>query len=207
MGYPTDCNEAYSYNQTNELKEYYNRALGYNSFLEETNYILHRKVAEIVDAQWGDVVGKVLDIGSGTGKLGFEISNIRPKVFIDGIDFSELLTGEAEKLGVYNVIFNLDIKGDLSAISEKYDLLVSSGAFSPNHLDANDLIKLISLLNNGGRAFISVKKNLFEEDDFDSKLQNLVSQGAIGFLRYTEVRIWDSPEYTDTAIVVNFQKA
>jgi predicted TPR repeat methyltransferase len=207
MGYPTDCNEAYSYNQANELRDYYDRAIGYNAFLDETNYVLHRKVAEIIDSQWADVVGNILDIGSGTGKLGLEISKIRPQVVIDGIDFSQLLTDEAKKLEVYNVIFNLNIKDDISAISQKYDLLVSTGAFSPNHLDANDLIKLTSLLNNGGRVFISVKKNLFEEDDFALKLEALASEGTIGFLRYTEVRIWGSPDYNDTAIVVNFQKA
>jgi predicted TPR repeat methyltransferase len=206
MGHPEDCNEAYSYDETNMLKDYYNNAIGYNQFLDETNYVLHKNVAEIVDAQWADVIGNVLDIGSGTGKLGLEISKIRPKVFIDGVDFSELLTEEAKKLDAYNAFFNLNIKDDLSVISQKYDLLVSSGAFSPKHLNADDLIRLISLLNAGGRVFISIKKNLFEEDNFASKLESLVQQEKIAYLRYTEVLIWDNPNFTDTAIVVNFQK-
>jgi predicted TPR repeat methyltransferase len=206
MGHPTNCNEAYSYNEANQLKDYYNNLLDYNKFLDETNYILHRKVAEIIDAQWADVVGNILDIGSGTGKLGVEISKIRPKVVIDGIDFSEKMTETAYKWEVYNKIFNLNIKVDLPNITNKYDLLVSSGVFTPNHLNVDDLINLISLLNNGGRVFISVKKNLFEEDNFESRLETLVSQEKIRHLRYTEVRIWGSPDYTDTAIVVNFQK-
>jgi predicted TPR repeat methyltransferase len=206
MGHPTNCNEAYSYNEANQLKDYYNNLLDYNKFLDETNYILHRKVAEIIDAQWADVIGNILDIGSGTGKLGVEISKIRPKVVIDGIDFSEKMTETAHKWEVYNKIFNLNIKVDLPNITNKYDLLVSSGVFTPNHLNVDDLINLISLLNNGGRVFISVKKNLFEEDNFESRLETLVSQEKIRHLRYTEVRIWGSPDYTDTAIVVNFQK-
>jgi predicted TPR repeat methyltransferase len=206
MGYPTDCNEAYSYNQTNELRDYYDRAIGYDAFLDETNYVLHRKVAEIIDSQWADVVGNILDIGSGTGKLGLEISKIRSKVIIDGIDFSQLLTDRAKELEVYNAFFNVNIKDDLSVISQKYDLLVSSGAFSPNHLNASDLIRLTSLLNSGGRVFISVKKNLFEQDNFASKLESLAQEEKISYLRYTEVLIWDNPNFTDTAIVVNFQK-
>jgi predicted TPR repeat methyltransferase len=207
MGYPTDCNEAYSLETLNQLKEYYDyTAQGYDRFLDETNYILHKKVAEIIGAQWADIVGSVLDIGSGTGKLGFEISKIKSKVVIDGIDFSESMTERADRLKIYNVLFNLNIKGDLSSITNRYDLLVSSGVFTPNHLNADDLINLLSLLNNGGRVFISVKKNVFEEDNFASKLEDLVSQGVISFLRYTEVRIWGNPDYNDTAIVVNFQK-
>jgi predicted TPR repeat methyltransferase len=208
MGYPIDCNEAYSFETVNELKGYYDyTAQGYDRFLDETNYILHKKVAEIVGAQWADIVGSVLDVGSGTGKLGIEISKIKPKVVIDGIDFSESMTERADKLKIYNELFNLNIKGDLSSVTNRYDLLVSSGAFSPNHLNADDLINLLSLLNNGGRVFISVKKNLFEEDNFESKLEALVGQEEIRNLMYTEVRIWGSPDYTDTAIVVNFQKA
>jgi predicted TPR repeat methyltransferase len=208
MGYPEDCNEPYSFDTANELKEYYNYvAQGYDRFLNDTNYILHKKVAEIINAQWADVVGNILDVGSGTGKLGLEISKIRPRVAIDGIDFSELMIAEANNWGIYGEIFNLDIKGDLSSITKKYDLIVSSGAFTPNHLTSDDLIKLISLLNNHGRVFISVKKNTFEEDNFESKLQDLVDQEKIMYLMYTEVRIWGSPDYNDTAIVVNFQKA
>ena len=85
-------------------------------------------------------------------------------------------------------------------------MLVSSGAFTPNHLNANDLIRLTSLLNPGGRVFISVKKNLFEQDNFASKLESLAQEEKIAYLRYTEVLIWDNPNFTDTAIVVNFQK-
>jgi predicted TPR repeat methyltransferase len=207
MGHPNDCNEAYSFETSSQLKGYYDyTAQGYDRFVNETNYILHKKVAEIIESQWADVVGNILDIGSGTGKLGLEILNTKPKVLIDGVDFSESMIQRASDWELYNNFFNLDIKDDLSSISGKYDLLVSSGAFTPNHLNAEDLIKLVPLLNNGGRVFVSVKKNSFEEENYNSKLEDLASQGVITFLGYTEVRIWDNPDYTDTAIVVSFQK-
>ncbi len=112
----------------------------------------------------------------------------------------------ASYLGVYNAFFNVNLKDDISVISKKYDLLISSGVFTPNHLNANDLIRFIDLLNKNGRVFIAVKKNLFEEDDFENKLNDLVETGEIRYLMCTEVSIWDDPMYTDTAIVVSFEK-
>jgi predicted TPR repeat methyltransferase len=207
MAHPEDCNLAYSYTTPNELKDYYDDIANvYNLFLESTNYVLHANVAALIEAQWGDVVGHILDIGSGTGKLGVEISKIKPKVLIDGVDFSAKMIEEASSWGVYNAFFNLNLKEDISVISQKYDLLVSSGVFTPNHLDANDLIRFIDLLNNGGRVFIAVKKNLFEEDSFEDKLGVLVEDGRISHLMYTEVSIWDDPMYTDTAIIVSFER-
>ena len=85
-------------------------------------------------------------------------------------------------------------------------MLVSSGAFTPNHLGADDLMRITSLLIPSGRVFIAVKKDLFEEGGFDARLQLEVENGSIGFLMYTEVPIWDNPDFTDTAIVVSFQK-
>lgn len=208
MGHPEDCNIAYSYTTPNELKDYYNDiASAYNLFLESTNYILHINVANLVDAQWSDVIGNVLDIGCGSGKLGVEISKIKPKVKIDGIDFSENMIQEAYEWGVYNAFHNVNIKEDISGISQKYDLLVSSGAFTPGHLDFNDLLKIIPLLNRGGRAFIAVKKNLFEEDNFNTKLELLASEEQISHILLTEVLIWDDPLYADTAVVVSFERS
>ena len=65
---------------------------------------------------------------------------------------------------------------------------------------------MISLLGRGGRTFIAVKKDLFEEDGFNAKLESLAAEDKISHIILTEVLIWDDPLYTDTAIVVSFQK-
>lgn len=208
MGYPEDCNLAYSYNTSEELRDYYNGIANYyNLFLESNGYVLHKNVAEIFAAQWKDVVGNVLDVCCGSGKLGLEAKQYLPsKVVLDGLDFSSHMIAEAETWGVYNAFHNVDLKGDLSAVSQKYDVLISSGAFTPGHLDANDLINLTQLMTNHGRVFISVKKDLFEEGNFDARIQSEVENGLISHVMYTEVPIWDNPSFTDTAIVVSFQK-
>lgn len=208
MGHPEDCSLAYSFTTPEDLRDYYDGiASYYNSFLESNDYVLHENVVEIFNAQWKDLVGNVLDVCCGSGKLGIEIRKIMsPKLIVDGLDFSSNMIETAERWGVYNAFHNFNLKEDLSLISQKYDVLVSSGAFTPNHLGADDLIRITSLLNPSGHVFIAVKKDLFEEGGFDARLQIEVENGSIGFLMYTEVPIWDNPDFTDTAIVVNFQK-
>jgi SAM-dependent methyltransferase len=207
MAHPEDCSLAYSFKSPEELRSYYNGISSYyNLFLESTNYVLHRNVAEVFTAQWQDVVGAVLDVACGTGKLGLEVKLRLPKVTLDGLDFSSSMIAEAETWGVYNAFHNINLKGDLSLVSQKYDVIISSGAFTPGHLNADDLINLRALMLNGGRAFISVKKDLFEEDNFAVKLQEAEEDGLINSLVFTEVLIWDNPSFTDTAIIVTFQK-
>ena len=209
MGYPEDCNLSYSYTTPEDLRDHYDGIANYyNLFLETNDYILHKNVAEIFNAQWKDLVGNVLDVCCGTGKLGAEIKNtMSSRLVVDGLDFSSNMLVYAESWGLYNALHNVNIKEDLSVISQKYDVLVSSGAFTPGHLNADDLVRLVGLMNHHGRAFISVKKDLFEEGNFDARLQQEVENGLINFLMYTEVLIWDNPAFTDTAIIVSFQKA
>lgn len=208
MAHPEDCNLAYSYRSSEELKEYYNGIANYyNLFLESTNYVLHKNVADIFIGQFRDIIGSVLDVACGTGKLGIEVRpHISSRVTLDGLDFSSSMITEAETWDVYNAFHNVDLKGDLSLVSQKYEAIISSGAFTPGHLDADDLINLRALMHNGGRAFISVKKDLFEEGDFAAKLQAAEENGLIMHVGLTEVLIWDNPSFTDTAIVVTFQK-
>ena len=208
MGYPEDCNLSYSYSTPEGLRDYYDGVANYyDLFLQTNNYVLHKKVAEIFTAQWQDLVGSVLDVACGTGKLGLELRpNISSRVTLDGLDFSNNMIVEAENWRVYGTVHNINLKGDLSSV-QKYDAIVSSGAFTPGHLDADDLINLRALLHDGGRAFISVKKDHFEENNFAAKLQAAEESGLIVHIGFTEVLIWDSPSFTDTAIVVTFQKS
>lgn len=208
MAYPEDCNLAYSYRSSEELRDYYNGIANYyNLFLESTNYVLHKNVAEIFTGQWRDIIGSVLDVACGTGKLGLEVRpSLSSRVTLDGLDFSSSMIAEAETWNVYNAFHNADLKGDLSLVSQKYDAIISSGAFTPGHLDADDLINLRELMHNGGRAFVSVKKDLFEQGGFAEKLQSAVDRNLLIHVGYTEVLIWDNPSFTDTAIVVTFQK-
>lgn len=206
MKYPDDCDLVYNKTQQEIMSFYDERAERYDGFLDETNYVLHQIVAQEAAARFTDVAGRAIDLGSGSGKVGISFKLLKPKVVIDGLDFSQGMCGIAMQKGVYGKIHNIDFKGDISIVNESYDLILSAGAFTPNHFDENDFIKFLSLLHNGGIGVVAVKKDWFELRNFQEKIDGLVSSETIRNVFYNEVTIWDNPEYTDTAIIVSFMK-
>lgn len=208
MAYPEECEVIYTKSTSQDVKSHYNEiAEGYNTFLQETNYVLSDLVAQEVVDFYHDVAARVVDIGCGTGKLGIALKTLKKGMIIDGIDFSNSMLDIAKETEVYDALYSVDVKTNLFEITKKYDALISSGVFTPGHLDHNDLLNLVDLVNPQGRVFVSVKKDYFDSTGFDSALDEAVSNGVIHSLGYTETLIWDNPEYTDTAVIVRFIKA
>lgn len=206
MGYPEDCDLIYDKTQQEILSFYNERAEFYDLFLDETNYILHETLAQEAAARFTDVVGRAMDLGCGSGRVGISFKLLKPKVTVDGLDFSQAMCAVSLKRAVYNNIHNIDFKGDISVINESYDLILSAGVFTPGHFDENDFVKCSSLLHTGGLGVVAIKKDWFELKNFQQKIDELISSDAIKNVFYNEVSIWDNPDFTDTAIIVSFQK-
>ena len=208
MAYPEECEVIYSKNEPQDVRSHYNQiAEGYNDFLEQTNYVLSDLVVQEVLEYYQDAAAYVVDVACGTGKLGIALKQARRNMKIYGIDFSNSMLDVAKRSGVYETLSSVDVKTNLFEITNKYDLMISSGAFTPGHLDHTDLINCISLLSSNGRGFVSVKKDYFDSTGFQSALDSAVSDGVIHSLGFTETLIWDNPDFTDTAIIVRFIKA
>lgn len=206
MAYPEDCDLVYDSTEA-ELRFFYNeRAEHYDSFLEDTQYVLHDAVVNEVLQRFQDPSGKVIDIACGTGKVGSSLLLARRSMLIHGVDISDSMLSIASQKHCYSVLFNLNIKTEIADITDTYDLLISAGAFTPGHLVADDLINITSLLHSGGLAVVSVKKDHFENDNFKNKIDQAIADEVIQNYAESEVRIWEHPDYTDTAIIVSFVK-
>ena len=206
MGYPEDCDLIYDKSQQEIMSFYNEKAELYDGFIEETNYILHEAVAQEAAARFTDVAGRAMDLGCGSGRVGISFKLLKPKVVIDGLDFSQGMCAVSLERAVYNNIHNIDFKGDISIINESYDLIFSAGSFTPGHFDENDFVKCFSLLHASGTGVVAVKKDWFELRNFQQKIDEAVSDDIIANVYYNEVTIWDNPEYTDTAIIVSYKK-
>ena len=206
MGYPEDCDLIYDKTQQEILSFYNQKAEFYDLFLDETNYILHETLAQEAAARFTDAAGRAIDVGSGTGKVGVSFKALKPRVILDGLDFSQNMNAICSAKIDYNKVYNVDFKNDTSIVDESYDLILSAGAFTPGHFDENDFVKCFSLLHASGTGVIAIKKDWFELKNFQQKIDEAISDDIITNVYYNEVTIWDSPEYTDTAIIVSYKK-
>jgi len=206
MGYPEKCDLVYNKTQQEVMSFYDLNASFYDGFLNETEYVLHKNLAQEAAARFTDAAGRAIDIGSGTGRVGVSFKLLKPGVALDGLDFSQNMNGVCSAKNKYNKFHNIDFKGDISMINESYDLILSAGSFTPGHLDENDFAKCFSLLHASGTGVIAIKKDWFELRNFQQKIDEAVSDDIITNVYYNEVSIWDRPEYTDTAIIVSYKK-
>ena len=65
----------------------------------------------------------VIDLGCGTGLAGKDLRDISTNLF--GVDISENMLSEAEKLDIYDTLIVGDIVEKLNASQDKFDLFVA----------------------------------------------------------------------------------
>jgi hypothetical protein len=90
--------------------------------------------------------------------------------------------------------------------SNRYDLIVSAGVFTTGHLGFSDLVNLIPSLKHKGQVIITVKKNVFVDDEFKFKLNELVDSKSISDYLIKEVDIYENTIYNDQSYILHFRK-
>lgn len=214
MKTPNDFNiqTVYSYANSNDLKNYYNDwAHEYEDYTNQVNYILPQKVAEIFSLYSVKERSIVLDIGCGTGLLGYFLSKINTNLWIEGIDISRSMTQIALSKArpnfkpVYDWIVVEDFKSNKLLLDNYYDAITSAGTFTNGHLNSSDLIKLLSYLKNNGIAVVSIKEDHFYNENFEKVISELKEKQIINDIEYHNVNSYDS-SYEAKSIVVKFTK-
>ncbi len=213
MDHPKDCDNVYGYSSSEDIKKFYDdTAKNYDNFLKETNYILDEYVANEVIKHVSKNTYTVLDIGCGSGALGLSLGEKAPQLIIDGVDISTAMLGIAKSKiksdgqSCYNYLFERDLTKPIFFAKEYYDILTSSGTFTPGHLGSEELFSLLSCLKPGGLVVVSIKKDHFSDTSFDKALNAKLDIGLISDINYVEVPIWNHKDYSDTAFIVSFIK-
>ena len=175
------------------------------TFANAMGYTAPAKIAGLFDERWNKT-GRVLDVGCGTGLVG-EALNAGP---VDGLDISAEMLGVSAKKGIYGRL----IEGDLTCVLDieecTYAGLISAGTFTHGHVGPEALDELLRIAEPDALFVLGVNAEVFREQNFGEKLDELVRRGMIFAPEFVEGQIYaedsDHTSAKDRFLAVVFHK-
>ncbi|MEO0975670.1 MAG: methyltransferase domain-containing protein [Pseudomonadota bacterium] len=175
-------------------------------FADALGFVYPQAIARIYAEKAGPDDVPVADIGCGTGLVAEALG--LPVVQVDGMDISAEMLERATAKALYGRTFEIDLTGDLTAISNGYGAVLSSGAFTHGHLGPDVLISLLSIARSGALFVIGVNRAHFGDHGFDAALAGLVREGRITEPAVDEIRMYSKEGHdhsADIAFAVSFR--
>ena len=202
--------DAYSLKSPDDNRALYARwAKTYESdFVKSQGYEHPKVIAEIFD-QNTPGVESVVDIGTGTGLVGLYLSKLRPGIQIDGIDISPEMLEQAAAKDVYRNLYERDLTLKIEGTKAPYEALICIGIFTHGHLGPDAIDNLIALVRSGGYFVIGINAKYFQDENFESKFENLYLAKTITSPQFHEVKVYkeDSEHHNSLNVVALFQKS
>nr|XP_004227231.1 methyltransferase-like protein 27 [Ciona intestinalis] len=168
------------------IDKYDRYAVHYDKDLGNLGYGLPAEVAGIVA---NNVKGmndlKILDVGVGTGLLGANLKKLGVDCVIDGIDGSQGMLDVAAKLGeVYATLKRhmLTIDNPLPFPDVYYNVSMSSGCFSPQHIESEMVEDMIRVVKKGGLVIVTSRDDVefaAYRDEMEGRLKKLVEDDVV----------------------------
>lgn len=108
---------------------------------------------------------------------------------------------------IYKSLIQTDLTTDFRIIpEERYDLMVSTGVFTTGHLGFNDLMNILPCVNSDGIIAVTVKKNVYEDEEFEKRLTSAFCAGIISEFTTNTVNIYDNDTYNDQSLILYFKR-
>lgn len=127
----------------------------------------------------------VLDAGAGTGLVGAELK-AKGYGSIVAMDLSQGMLDEARKTGAYEGFDQMVLGEPLGYETAAFDSTISIGTFSLGHAPASGLDELVRVTKPGGYLVYSVRADVFVENGFKVKHDELVAAGKITVVEGTD---------------------
>ena len=190
------------------LKLYGTWAESYDAdFVEATTY----RFPEVVTRTYLEAGGgwPCLDVGYGTGALA---EHLAEDAVIDGIDLSPEMLAVAEGKGHYRSLFEANLKEPLALPDAAYAGLISAGTFTHGHVGPEALPELVRILAPGAVAVISVRPQVWVENEFDQSFEALAGDGLVSAPVRAEELVYADPNKApeghgrDTGYIVTFRR-
>ena len=204
-----NVNNVYSYESSKDLKKYYDDwAHEYDTYAKEVNYLLPELVVDQTVKYLDNDLRVGIDIGAGTGLIGKYLLDKKPNILLHAADISHSMLQIAQSkktkflTNCYNRSILIDLKNPAFLTVGYYDFLISAGTFTLGHLNFEDLEKMLPCLKDNGLGVISVKKDHYDNEFFESKLKTCPN---IKVLEQNTVNSYDS-DYCAESVLVSFLK-
>lgn len=179
-----------------------------SDFVQNQGYEHPKVIAEIFHSKVPEV-NSVIDIGTGTGLVGFYLSKLRSGIQIDGVDISKEMLEVARNKGIYRNLYIKDLTKPVDHTEAPYDALICIGIFTHGHLSPTALDNLIPLVKNKGHLIIGINSKYFKSENFAGKFEELMKAKTISAPDFQETRVYkeDSEHRDSLNVVATFQKS
>ena len=152
--------------------------------IDEFGYFGPQRGADIFE-RFVSTSARVLDAGAGTGLVG---AVLKEKGYgsITAMDLSNGMLEEAKKTGAYEGFDRMVLGETLGYETASFDSTISIGTFSLGHAPASGLDELVRVTKPGGHIVYSVRADVYVENGFQAKHEELVSAGKVSIVDGTE---------------------
>uniref|UniRef100_H2YX31 Methyltransferase domain-containing protein n=1 Tax=Ciona savignyi TaxID=51511 RepID=H2YX31_CIOSA len=136
----------------------------------------------------------VLDLGGGTGTSSLFIRNqlqFQGEIDILDANIEMLYKASQKKIGFRNIIRHFVGKsGELPVRDESYDVIISTGAFVPNHIPASAIQGMIKAIRSGGLLIFTLRLQGLGDygEEFVQNIEQLCLEKKLELLDQMELR-------------------
>lgn len=146
--------------------------------VEEFGYVGYKVCAELMDKHLnGDFKAHILDAGCGTGLVA-EILQPRGYASQDGLDYSREMLDQAEKKGVYENLFQMDLTRPLDIKDNTYDAVVCAGTLTYGHVGPQVFSEFVRITKPGGIICFTIREGAYEDYDYRKQMLRMENEGA-----------------------------
>jgi len=206
-----ELDTAYSLKSPEDNKRLYAKwAQTYDhEFADHMGYALPARVADtFVSVVGSGEIGRVLDVGAGTGLVGQRLA-AHGLAKIDALDISVEMLAVAASKGCYNAMIEGDLMGCLPIAADTYDFIISAGTFTHGHVDAAALDELLRITKPGALFCLSINSAYFVLAGFEGAFEGLA--GRIQNLELRPVQFYleevSGPHAKDHGVIALFRKS
>ena len=128
---------------------------------------------------------EVLDAGCGTGLVGALLKKAGV-LSVTGIDYSPRMLAEAQKKGVYDVVYMMDLNVPLTLPPGRFDAVTCIGTFTSKHVNPKAVIELARVTCSGGVLVFTVRDDYWQSANFIDLVTELHVSGVV---RIEQVRL------------------